>query len=171
MIRYAFYFLALTFFTNVCGQSPVMIQQQKMADAQLLVGTWTGSGWITMPDGTKHTFNQTEVVSSRINGGLLTIDGDGKDTQTGAPIHSAFGFFTYDNAKKNYRWVAVSMGFLADVVPEVQPGKIVWTLNGKDGLIRFSIDYGSGEWVEKGELSSDNGKTWLQNFEMRLKKS
>ncbi|KIO79043.1 hypothetical protein TH53_00050 [Pedobacter lusitanus] len=151
-------------------QNPVAVQLEKMKDANRLAGTWTGEGWMLMPDGEKHLFDQTEVVAVQLNGGLLTIDGRGKDKKTGKPVHQAFTIFTYDNAKQNYRWTAAAFGYVADITPEVQPGSLIWSLPGRGGITRFTILYTANEWTEKGELSTDNGKSWVQNFEMHLKK-
>lgn len=160
----------LLFAMNVVAQNPVAVQKEKMKDANLLAGTWTGEGWMIMQDGVKHPFNQTEIVTAQMDGGLLTIAGNGKDQKTGKSIHSAFTIFTYDNAKQNYRWTAMAFGYVADITPEVKPGSLVWSLPGRGGLTRFTINYTGNEWVEKGEISTDNGQSWVQNFEMHLKK-
>ena len=39
------------------------------------------------------------------------------------------------------------------------------------GELRFTIRQNEkGQWYEMGEVSSDNGNTWFQNFEMLLNK-
>ncbi|MDB4926451.1 hypothetical protein [Mucilaginibacter sp.] len=156
---------------KLAAQDPVVIQQQKMKDAQLLSGTWAGEGWIIMPDGKKHMFNQTEKVVGKMDGALLTIEGNGKDSETGKSIHNAFAILTYDNGKQAYRWTAVSSGYLTDVVPDVYPGGFTWSLRIRTGTIRYTISYTANEWIEKGDVSTDDGKSWVQNFEMHLKKS
>ena len=162
-------FLSVTFKT--IAQSPVDIQQQKMKDLLSLAGSWSGSGWMILPDAKKHTFNQTEVVTAKLDGGLLIVEGNGKDSETGKPIHTAIGILTYDNAKQNYRWTAIASGFVTDLTPIVQKDGFIWSLTTRMGVIRYTIKFTTDEWTEIGELSTDNEKTWTQNFEMHLKRS
>ena len=42
---------------------------------------------------------------------------------------------------------------------------------GPMGTTRYTIKLNNIEWIETGEVSRDDGKTWTPNFEMRLKKS
>jgi hypothetical protein len=169
-MKHYLFILCLLITLKLAAQNPVAIQQEKMSNLQKLVGSWSGTGWIIPADGKKHTFNQTEVVTAKMDGGVLTVDGNGKDSETGKPIHTAFAILTFDNAKQSYRWTAVSSGYVTDVAPEVKTDSFVWSLATGNGTIRYTINFGNGEWVEKGEQSTDNGKTWVQNFEMHLKK-
>ncbi len=44
-----------------------------------MLGTWTGSGWMMLGPGQRAEFNQTETVKKKLDGTLITIDGDGRD--------------------------------------------------------------------------------------------
>lgn len=165
--------LVFALFTlQASAQNAAQNQQEKMKVLSAWAGTWSGEGWMMLPDGKKHQFVQKEVVTSKIDGGALTIDGSGKDKETGKGIHDALGFITFDVIKQQYRFTAMTgMGYITDVVPEVKEnGGLIWTLNSPAGIMKFSIQFNQTEWIETGEISKDKGATWFKNFEMTLKR-
>ena len=153
------------------AQDPAAERLEKMSQVKFLVGQWKGTGWMLI-DGKKEYFDQTESITSKLDGGVIVVDGLGKVPQTGRVIHNAFAMLTYDVAKKQYRWTSsTSAGYITDVAPEVSNEKFVWTLNSRPpSKIRYTITLDKGDWLEIGEQSNDDGKTWSQNFEMRLKR-
>ena len=144
---------------------------EKMSHVNFLVGQWKGSGWMLI-DGKKEYFDQTENIVAKLEGGVIVVDGLGKVPQTGRIIHNAFAMLTYDVIKKQYRWTSsTTAGYLTDVVPEVTKEKFVWMLNSRPpSKIRYTVTLDKGDWLEIGEQSNDDGKSWTQNFEMRLKR-
>ena len=143
---------------------------EKMSNVKFLVGQWKGTGWMLI-DGKKQYFDQTENINAKLDGGVIIVEGMGKVPQTGRVIHNALGMLTYDVAKKQYRWTSTTTsGYISDVAPDVSHEKFVWMLSGRAGKIRYTITSDKGDWLEIGEQSNDEGKTWTQNFEMRLKK-
>jgi hypothetical protein len=143
---------------------------EKMNHVKFLVGQWKGSGWMLI-DGQKQYFDQTENINAKLDGGVIIIEGMGKVPQTGRVIHNALAMLTYDVAKKQYRWTSTTTsGYVSDVAPDVSREKFVWMLSSRAGKIRYTITLDKGDWLEIGEQSNDDGKTWTQNFEMRLKR-
>ena len=157
---------------NVKAQDASMLRKDKMKSVALWEGTWRGEGWMMLADGQKHYFTQKEIVKSKFDGGVLMVEGFGKDKETGKAIHDALGFFTYDVIKQQYRFTAMTgSGYNTDVVPEVNADGFIWKLtNPRMGITKFTIKLSATEWIEIGEISRDDGKTWTSNFEMTLKR-
>lgn len=173
MMKQLLLVLILLITVNLYGQDASKLQQEKMKGLSALAGTWEGEGWMILPDTKKHEFIQKETVASKFGGNVLTIDGIGKDKTTGAGIHDALGFITFDVIKQQYRFTAMTgMGYITDAIPEVKANEsLVWNLSYPGTMIKFTIKFSDTDWIETGEVSRDNGKTWFQNFEMRLKKA
>ncbi len=69
------------------------IADQRAAISRLdfMLGTWTGSGWMMLGPGQRAEFNQTETVQKKLEGTLITIDGDGRDkSNPDRIVHNAF---------------------------------------------------------------------------------
>ncbi len=158
---------------KVNAQDAASFQKEKMKGLAIWAGTWRGEGWMILQDGKKHLFTQKEVVKSKFDGRVLTVEGSGKDKESGKPVHDALGYFTFDVIKQQYKFTAMTgMGYITDVVPEIIPNEgFVWTLkNSPMGIMKYTIKLTKSEWIEKGEFSKDDGKTWMSNFEMNLKR-
>lgn len=157
---------------TVGAQDASLVRKEKMKALALWTGTWKGEGWMMLSNGEKHFFTQKEIVQSKFDGGVLIIEGYGKDKKSGKPIHDALGFFTFDIIKQQYRFTAMTgTGYNTDVVPEVIADGFIWTLNNpRMGIMKYTIKLSKTEWIETGDLSKDDGKTWSSNFEMRLKR-
>ncbi len=128
-----------------------------------------GRGWILTGPGQRAEFTQTETVQTKLDGTLLTIEGEGRDKNDRARIvHSAFAVLAYDAAKQQYKYVAFSGGRYLDIVPEVGDHGWRWSFDMPAGKIRYTLDFTDGLWHESGEISRDSGQTWSKNFEMTL---
>jgi hypothetical protein len=147
------------------------LDEQIAALAKLkdMIGNWEGGGWIMLGPGQRSEFTQTETVLSKLDGALLTIEGEGRDKNDPSKIvHSAFAVLNYDPAKQQYKYMAYSGGRYLDLAPEVGDHGWRWTLETPQGKIRYTLEFSTGAWREFGELSRDNGQTWSKNFEMTL---
>lgn len=154
------------------AQDPVAVRHEKMSKVLFMVGNWEGKGWMLM-NGKKEYFDQTEKITTKLDNAVVIIEGMGKVPETGAVIHNALAFLTYDTGKKQYRWTSTTTrgGNTIDIIPEVADNKFVWTIDSPvSGKIKYTITLDKGDWLEIGEISKDDGKTWTQYFEMRLKK-
>ena len=143
-----------------------------MGKLKYMLGTWVGAGWIVTGPGQRAEFTQTETVQAKLDGTLLTIEGEGRDK--GDPtriVHSAFAVLAYDPAKQQYKYMAFSGGRYLDLVPEVGEHGWSWGFDMPYGKIRYTLDFDAGAWHESGEISRDNGQTWSKNFAMTLKKT
>ena len=154
------------------------LQVNEMKKVQWLAGKWEGEGWMMFGPEEKHTFSQTETVTSKLNGLLLAIEGLGTvgESEEGESkiIHNAFAVLSFDS--ENQRFVmrahkADGAFTEADALVD-DNGDLIWGFNHPyAGELRFTIRQNDkGQWHEIGEVSSDNGKSWFQNFEMLLNK-
>src|SRR5438477_6545721 len=103
--------VAVLLVTAAAGSSPGQppapaAQREAMKKLAFLVGQWKGEGWMEFVPGQRRTFKGTEVVLSKLDGLLLTIDGlhRGQVVGTGEEVvvHNAFAVVSYDDKVKRY---------------------------------------------------------------------
>src|SRR5438477_10107575 len=104
--------VAVLLVTAAAGSSPGQppapaAQREAMKKLDFLVGEWKGEGWMEFAPGQRRTFRGTEVVQSKLDGLLLTIEGLHRGqvggTGEGAVVHQAFALVSYDDKAKRYR--------------------------------------------------------------------
>ena len=149
------------------------LQINEMKKVQWLVGKWKGEGWMMFGPEEKHTFSQTETVTSKLNGILLAIEGLGTDGESNI-IHNAFAVLSFDSANQKFvmRAHKADGAFTeADAIVD-DNGDFIWGFNHPyAGELRFTIRQNEkGQWHEIGEVSSDSGNSWFKNFEKILNK-
>ncbi len=149
------------------------LQINEMEKVQWLVGKWKGEGWMMFGPEEKHTFSQTETVTSKLNGILLAIEGLGTDRESNI-IHNAFAVLSFDSANQKFvmRAHKADGAFTeADAIVD-DKGNFIWGFSHPyAGELRFTIKQNDkGQWYEIGEVSSDGGNSWFQNFELLLNK-
>lgn len=130
-----------------------------------LVGNWEGKGWSLGPDGQKHHFDQTEVVSFKLDSTALLIEGHGM--AAGQTIHDAMAVISYKQESNDFSftsWLANGRGgqFKASFVND----KFYWYPNENMQYV-ISVNE-KGQWYETGEIKQ--GDNWFQFFEMTLDK-
>ena len=149
------------------------LQVNEMKKVQWLAGNWEGEGWMMFGQEEKHTFSQTETVTSKLNGLLLAIEGLGT-VEESKIIHNAFAVLSFDSENQRFVMRAhKSNGAFTEADALVDDkGDLIWGFNHPyAGELRFTIRQNDkGQWYEIGEVSSGNGKSWFQNFEMLLNK-
>jgi hypothetical protein len=147
-----------------------------MKKLDFLVGRWKGGGWMELAPGQRRAFRGTEVVSRKLDGLLLTIEGLHRgqvgDKEEAVVVHSAFTLVSYDNKARRYRFQAFTgRGDAEDAEAKVSERQLVWGLKAPGfGDVRYTIKVDDqGRWFEVGEVSRD-GKTWRRFFEMTLQR-
>ena len=155
------------------AQAPDMREpvQQAMSQLSVMNGVWVGEGTMMMPGGAKETSTVTETFTWKLDDTVLTVEGVGK--ADGEVVHHAFGVFSYDPMKREYKMashLATGMSTLANF-EVVEPNREFrwWFDDGRGGTIRYKIEIVDGVWNEKGAYSPD-GETWMPFFEMNLRK-
>ena len=154
------------------------LQVNEMKKVHWLVGKWEGEGWMMFGPEEKHTFSQTETVTSKLNGLLLAIEGlgiAGTSEEGGSKIiHNAFAVLSFDSENQRFVMRAHKAGgaFTEADAKVDDNGDFIWGFSHPyAGELRFTIKQNDkGQWYEIGEVSRDDGITWYQNFEMILNK-
>lgn len=148
----------------------------RMRQLDFLTGEWEGTGWIVMGPSGRHEFRQREVVRGVAGGTVLVIEGLGVSTEAGGgeeAVHQAFAVISLDMERDRFRMRAYRAdGGEVDVEPTIGYGKLVWGFRDPRGPeIRFTVEVKGDTWHEIGEVSMDEGATWMQFFEMTLRRT
>jgi hypothetical protein len=129
-----------------------------MAPLQELIGEWTGEGWMMLPNGQRATFRSQEVVTSRLCGSAVLIEGLHRASDTGRVVHNAIALITWDEPGQRYRFGALASGLNGDYPIELSPGRFVWRIDMPGGKMEYSADFTRDRWVEKGRRIGPDGK-------------
>jgi hypothetical protein len=148
-------------------------QLDAMAKLEYMAGRWVGTGWMDI-GGTRMPFNGSELVTRKLDGLALLVEGDfytgGGSLGGGTPVHQTLGVITYDPKAKAYRfssWLATGTSGERELT--LTSNGWSWDIKMPNNHTRYTFTLTpQGEWLEKGERSTDNGATWKQFFEMKL---
>lgn len=167
--------LALAVSAPANGQSPApdpVPALEAMKSLSFLEGRWAGEGWMQRGPGPREEFSQTETVEWRLDGGVLLIEGVGKSKspETGQR-HHAFAVVSFNPMTEKYRFTSYVVGRPPlDVEPIIETNTLTWEFEPQSGShIRYTAIVAEDTWHEIGEFSRD-GNSWVQFFEMTLKK-
>ncbi len=154
---------------NMQPQELTEAKRTEMKKLGALVGQWSGSGWIMHEKG-RETFNGTETVLRKLDGLALLVEGNFKNKE-GVIVHETLAILSPNTKTKNYDFRT----YLANGINGEQELKAVgntwqWGFQIPNGAIRYDIKIENDTWIETGEISRDNGKTWMKFFEMNLKR-
>lgn len=149
-------------------------QLDAMAKLEYMTGRWIGTGWMDI-GGNRMTFNGTETVSPKLDGLALLVEGDfysGTAAGSGTPVHQTLAVISYDPKAKAYRFASwLATGGAGERELTVRDRSWSWEIKQPNGQVRYTFTLTpQGEWLEKGERSTDGGTTWKQFFEMKLSK-
>lgn len=146
----------------------------KMKPFAWMEGNWKGEAWYMGPDRTKTVIVQSEKVTTRVDGTLITMEGTGfrntEDSQDMEVVFRAFGILTWDMHASKYVLRAYRGGnYIDSDLVSNEEGTFSWFIELPYGQTRYTLRLTEdGKWNEKGEFSRDGGQTWIQNFEMLL---
>lgn len=142
----------------------------RMAPFRWLVGEWHGSGWTLAPDGSRHTFGSREIVTLRLSGNAMLVEG--LHHETGNPqrvVHDAIALLTWDSRANAYRFrTALATGMGGDFPIEPTANGFNWSIDTPGGRITYRITHENGEWIERGSRTGADGRA-IDFFEMRLR--
>lgn len=144
-------------------------QRAEMKKLESLAGQWKGSGWIQQGP-KRETFTGTETVQRKLDGLALLVEGKFQNSE-GKTIHETLAVLGFDPKMKGYRFRT----YLFDGRSGEHDFKIVgdafhWGFSFTGGTVRYIITTNNNVWLEIGEFSRDDGKTWMKFFEMKLEK-
>lgn len=161
--------IALTLLAQAPPTEPSAEHLAAMKKLSFLIGEWRGESW-TQTGKEKTVSAGTEIVQSKLNGTILTVEGSFKDA-AGKPVHTAFGVFSFNPRSDLYRFQAFTgAGQMVDAKVSMRDNAFDWSFEAGPGVqVRYRVQLDEkGEWVEKGEMTRE-GKT-VQFFEMRMRK-
>jgi len=158
------------------GPVPGMeVKRKAMEQVAFLAGEWSGSGWMQIGP-QRQSFQSSEVVVPKLDGLVLVIEGmHTAEMEPGQPprvVHETLAFLSYDPNKNQYAMQTHLVdGRSGDYAGRVEDGAFIWEIVSPTGKMRYTIKLNEkGEWHEIGEMTRDEGKTWMQFFEMTLTK-
>jgi hypothetical protein len=141
-----------------------------------LTGEWDGEAWmIRGPEG-RATYRQREWVTLAAGGTVITVIGRGTHRLpdgTDRVIHDAFAVIHRNRENTGIAMRAFTAeGHWLDPEIQLQERGYLWSMTDpRIGMIRYDMQIDDqGRWVEKGLLSRDSGKTWMQFMEMTLRR-
>jgi len=138
-----------------------------------LIGQWEGKAWMMTQAG-RQDVRQRETVRRAAGGTVISFEGLGTMPLPGGGdrvVHDAYGLVFLDHDGKTPRMRAFKAdGNWLDMELSVSPTSYTWKMTDpRAGLIRYEMSMAPGPaWVEKGFMSRDEGKSWIQFFEMTL---
>jgi hypothetical protein len=165
----------------ICNRGLAAQDNTERVSAQMnlftwMEGKWQGEAWFSGADRTRTVITQHENVKFKLDGAIITMEGTGTqtdtETQENVTVFRAFGILTWDMQASKYVLRAYRGGNYIDseMVPN-EDGSYSWFIDISSGKTRYTLRHmEDGTWNEKGEFSRDNGQTWMQIFEMNLKK-
>lgn len=138
-----------------------------------MTGDWRGEGWMDF-GGFRTTFRGSEVVTRKLGGTVLLVEGNFTARPPGAtadiPVHTTLGVISYDPATRGYRFTTwLATGTSGDRELVVTPEGWQWEIKSPRGVTRYRTSLTADRWLEIGERSPD-GEKWVQFFEMTLRK-
>jgi hypothetical protein len=169
-IRYSFSLLLVLILTCCAFAQeetlPVIAEQPLFST---LLGSWEGEGWSMQGPDQRVEFKQTEQIEAKADGHVVTIEGTGRDPESGDVSFEAYAVVAYDGEQKLI-WTAYNNGNILTLEPTIADNSLTWGFPVEGGEIRYTITVEGNRWTEVGEFSSDAGSTWVQTFEMNLTK-
>lgn len=168
-IALAFLLLGASLYAQAPPLQPTPEHAAAMKKLDFLIGEWRGEAW-TLTGKEKHTSAGTEIVQSKLNGTVVTVDGAFKNA-AGQTVHNAFGVLSFNPRSDLYRFHAyVGSGQMVEAKVSMRDSGFDWSFDAGPAVqIRYQLRLDEkGDWVEKGEMTRE-GVT-VQFFEMRMRK-
>ena len=144
---------------------------ERMTPFAWLVGEWHGSGWFITPDGTRHTVESREVVTPKLSGTALLVEG--RHHAAGQPdrvVHDAMAMLTWDRIANAYRFrSALASHVSGDYAIQPTANGFTWSMDTPGGRIVYTTTHDNGVWTERGSRTGADGRS-VDFFEMTLRK-
>jgi len=161
---------------KILAQPSEAVAKEKMKPFIHWAGHWQGEGTIQMGPGPQKKSNVDEHLEFKLDGTVMLIEGIGKSVEgnENKVVHHALAVLSFDQGTNQYKFNS----YLKDGrstqawLNILEDGKYQWGFDIPNGKIKYSItlDASKKAWNEIGEISNDNGATWVKFFEMNLRK-
>ncbi|CAN5449656.1 hypothetical protein BH10ACI2_BH10ACI2_18010 [soil metagenome] len=145
----------------------VAAKKAEMKKLEKMAGQWKGSGWIQQGPN-RETFTGGEMVQTKLDGLALLVEGNFKNPE-GKVIHQTMAVLNCNEKLSGFDFATYLMNGMGGVHDfKVVGDHFEWGFQIPNvGTVRYTIKISDTNWSEIGEFSRD-GKTWMQNFEMKL---
>jgi hypothetical protein len=145
----------------------------ELAKISGLIGTWTGPGWRILPTGERIEYDQTVVVTSKMGGQAMMIEGNSvRRPPNGPPGAGSLAIVTWEPEQNRYAFRSFTGGrFTQADGALLSPDTFQWTVKGPPLGMRFTVKFGENQWSELGEVSRDGQKTWTVSYQLEMRKS
>lgn len=153
-------------------QVPAAGPADRMAPFAWLIGEWRGSGWTAGPDGTRRGFESRELVTAKLSGAALLVEG--RHHAPGQPeriVHDAIAMLVWDSRAGAFRFrTALATGMGGDFPIEPTADGFTWRIDAPGGPITYVVTHDNGRWIERGRRTLPNGRS-VDFFEMTLERA
>ncbi len=149
------------------------VRQRELAKISGLVGTWTGPGWRILPSGVRVEYDQTVVVTSKMIGQALMIEGSSiRRPPTGPPGTGSMAVVTWEPDQNRYAFRSFTGGRLTDADGQlIAPDTFQWIVKGPPLGLRFTVKFSGDKWSEVGEVSRDGENTWVVSYRLEMQRN
>ncbi|MEO6393759.1 MAG: hypothetical protein ABIP75_18045 [Pyrinomonadaceae bacterium] len=149
------------------------VQRAEMKKMELMIGRWEGAGWIQRGP-VRESFHGSETIQRKLDGLAVLVEGkffgDVKPGEAEKVIHETLAVVSFDPIEKGYKFrTYLATGSSGSFDGKLIEGGWQWGFEFAGGQVRYTIKFTTETWFEIGEFSKD-GKTWMKNFEMTLKR-
>jgi len=144
-------------------------QRAEMKKLDSWIGKWEGSGWMQQ-GAEKETFTGTEIVQRKLDGLAMLVEGKFTNKEN-VVIHETLAIVSNNPKTKNYDF-STYLGSGNKGIYELKStaNGFQWEIHFPGGKILYTTKLTADTWIEIGEMSRDDGKTWRKFFEMTLKR-
>jgi hypothetical protein len=145
----------------------------ELAKISGLIGTWTGPGWRILPTGERIEYDQTVVVTSKMGGQAMMIEGNSVRRPPNVPQGAgSLAIVTWEPELNRYAFRSFTGGRLTQADGALlSSDTFQWTVKGPPLCMRFTVKFGENQWSELGEVSRDGQKTWTVSYQLEMRKS
>jgi hypothetical protein len=149
------------------------VRKAELAKISGLVGTWTGPGWRLLPTGERVEYDQTVVVTSKMGGQALMIEGNSvRRPPSGPPGSGSLAIVTWEPNEARYAFRSFSGGRLTDADGQlIGTDTFQWIVRGPPLGLRFTVKFVGDRWSEMGEVSRDGNKTWTTSYQLEMRRN
>lgn len=155
----------------------VAAQKEAMKKIEWLAGDWEGTAKFDSGRGggedTWMTIRQSEAVKMKLSGRVMLIEGTGrvKAGEEDRVVFEALATVSYDPESQSFKMRAFGPEGAVDPSFEVGDKTVIWGFTTRMGKVKYTIKLDEkGRWVEVGERSGDDGKTWKKFIELTLER-
>lgn len=135
----------------------IAAQKEAMTALAMIEGEWRGEAKTLLPDGSWHTFTQTERVGPMLDGAVKVIEGRGYNDD-GSTGFNAFAVISYDPDRKTYAMRSYSSGRVGDYPITPTATGFSWDIQaGPDMKIAYVATVKDGVWTEVGTRVPKDG--------------